>query len=1058
MTKKIHAAKGRKIRPVCYSVLAAFAFNGTAAADSRFADTPLYLQSKTTTTGASGIKPNVMLLIDDSGSMAETPEGRMAEGSSRNKLGITKNALKLVLNKYQNKINWGFQTLHNNNNADLPGYTDQWQTVSAQVDRLTAQNGTPTTRRYYETVKTVRDNTLYRCQQNFIVLMSDGDANTSCGYRQYPSFRDLNDPYFGSKQAGQCVDDRDGWYDSVWDQNDGLRFFSRQLFTDGLKKSGTDAAGKSWKGDAADPKDANGQSIYAKQIVETYTVGFGRGISQRGRNYLQRGGQSTSQSYYQADNAAELQTTFDNIFKSVETASQNNAPAPSTTGSVAPAPTSSGISGLAAFVRLHPATWSSQLHFYKINPNGSVNVNAATAQPSFANRKTLINTGSKVLWADNTLRNDDLSNADFGIAQGSAADNLEWKNALLPWITRSGTDSTIKASAASKRYSQPYRERTDKDQPANEVRNLGDILDGSVATAGGMVEGRSEFMAAAANDGMVHLFRSTAGSSPYDLKLSYIPAGMERDLSDGTTTTLGKVLKDTAHEKYGESVPHRYMVNGGFVMRQTAAGGGAKGQQVFMFGAMGQGGRGAYALNLGGQNRATGDATGLNNSDTAAWKNEVPLFETPKGAGNTLGYTVGTPQIGRVSIRRDSRPVSITQNVRYAGFLASGYRQNNAETALYVYDMLGQEAASGNVTGSAGTLIRKIEVSDGVGGLSSPTLVDTDFDGIVDAAYAGDYGGNMYRFDLRGQRPSEWKASRIFKGSPKQPITAAPAVSRRSANKYVVIFGTGSDIYQSDLDNTEQQAVYGIYDNLDTAAADASAAELQVQTTETKIQTDDSGKTKEYVFLSNNAVGSDKKGWRIALPGIGERVVVKPTMILRTAVVTTRSYSRTTVSGHTSSDVCVPNSETSTVSGSTTLLGINAENGGALTPRSARFLPDTVFKQNNGNVDGGNSSNGNGGNSNQTGAATPFANGLKLDGIVSFTLMDGQKTDNSPVTVDGDVGASGSDSALTDKPRVPNNRYFFTKNASALVGNDMSSFVITGPMPNIRRISWREIF
>ncbi len=46
---------------------------------------------------------------------------------------------------------------------------------------------------------------------------------------------------------------------------------------------------------------------------------------------------------------------------------------------------------------------------------------------------------------------------------------------------------------------------------------------------------------------------------------------------------------------------------------------------------MGQGGRGAYALNVGGQNRVTGAATGLN-ADSSAWKEEVPLFETAKGA------------------------------------------------------------------------------------------------------------------------------------------------------------------------------------------------------------------------------------------------------------------------------------------------------------------------------------------------------------------------------------------------------------------------------------------
>ena len=80
------------------------------------------------------------------------------------------------------------------------------------------------------------------------------------------------------------------------------------------------------------------------------------------------------------------------------------------------------------------------------------------------------------------------------------------------------------------------------------------------------------------------------------------------------------------------------------------------------------------------------------------------------------------------------------------------------ETALYVYDMTGKEAGTKNTgtnvsSSKAGELLAKISASkaNGKGGLSTPTLVDTDFDGIVDIAYAGDRYGNMFRFDLRGK-------------------------------------------------------------------------------------------------------------------------------------------------------------------------------------------------------------------------------------------------------------------------------------------------------------------
>ncbi|MCL5907434.1 pilus assembly protein, partial [Neisseria meningitidis] len=85
---------------------------------------------------------------------------------------------------------------------------------------------------------------------------------------------------------------------------------------------------------------------------------------------------------------------------------------------------------------------------------------------------------------------------------------------------------------------------------------------------------------------------------------------------------------------------------------------------------------------------------------------------------------------------------------KYAAFLASGYATKKIDdptnkTALYVYDL----------ENNNGTLIRKIDVPGGKGGLSSPTLVDKDLDGTIDIAYAGDRGGKMYRFDLSSQSP-----------------------------------------------------------------------------------------------------------------------------------------------------------------------------------------------------------------------------------------------------------------------------------------------------------------
>ena len=824
------------------------------------------------------------------------------------------------------------------------------------------------------------------------------------------------------------------WDRNYKDEKRGLRFFSQTLAEKDIKtaKDGLDAAGKSWDGDPSDPKGVD----YSKQLVQTFTVGFGEGISEVGREYLEKGA-SRPDWYFNASKPEKLLDAFKTIVDNIENDSKITKF--EGTSSTAPATTSTGIPDMAATVHLNTGSWSSQLRFYKLNRDGTPINTTKFDQPSFNNRLTLVNDGSKTYFIDRVADNE-AANADFGISDGSAKDKLEWKNALLKWTGRAGSDEAIKADAGAKDYSQSYRIRpTDPNDASKDERNLGDILDGSVAAIGDKdkVKGRQEFLVAAANDGMVHIFRrNDTPSNPYDLKLSYIPAGMEREDEKGQATTLGKVLKDIARDGYGSGTPHRYMVNGGFVLRQTP-----DKKQTFMFGAMGQGGRGAYALNIGA----------VANSDRSGWNKTVPLFETEKGSGNKLGYTIGSTQIGRVSIKRDTTPVNLESNVRYAGFLASGYRTEDVnsadnETALYVYDMTGKEAGTKNTgtnvsSSKAGELLAKISASkaNGKGGLSTPTLVDTDFDGIVDIAYAGDRYGNMFRFDLRGKTPSEWSAQMIFQGSGNQPITSAPAVSRRGKDKYVVIFGTGSEIYQNELTNTNGQinAVYGIYDDVSTdeskKAVLANSSELEQQTRESD---------GEHIYVSDNKVGEGKKGWSLTLDP-NERVTVKPTMILRTAVVTIRKYETKTIHTDSSStDVCLPDSTSTQTTAKTIILGVNAENGGRLGLRDARISSkDRKFfikRENNGQI--------------------YYANGMTFDGVINFTYMNSSKADDSPVTADGDSGGTGTDKELNATPSVPNNKCFATKGDRSLLSNQLVSLKVEGRTCGLKRISWRELF
>ncbi|EMU2801895.1 hypothetical protein LV290_002250, partial [Neisseria gonorrhoeae] len=579
----------------------------------------------------------------------------------------------------------------------------------------------------------------------------------------------------------------------------------------------------------------------------------------------------------------------------------------------------------------------------------------------------------------------------------------EWKKVLLPWTVRGpGNDDKFKSiNRESDKYSQRYRIRE------NGNRDLGDIVNSPIVAVGG-------YLATAANDGMVHIFKKNGGSDErsYNLKLSYIPGTMPRQYFDNDTSalkdsTLAQELRTFAEKGY---VGDRYGVDGGFVLRRITDDQDRQ-KHFFMFGAMGLGGRGAYALDL--SKIDSSNLTGVSMFDVQNDKNN----NNNKNDNNRveLGYTVGTPQIGK------------TQNGKYAAFLASGYAAKDIasqenKTALYVYDL----------ENGSGSLIKKIEAPGGKGGLSSPTLVDKDLDGIVDIAYAGDRGGNMYRFDLSDSDSSKWSVSTIFEGG--KPITSAPAVSRL-ADKRVVIFGTGSDLSEEDVLNTDEQYIYGIFDDdegtVNVKVTNGTGGRLLEQTLT---------KENNTLFLSNNKAsgGSADKGWVVKLMD-GERVTVKPTVVLRTAFVTIRKY--------TDTDKC---------GAQTAILGINTADGGALTPRSARpIVPDNQVAQYSGHqktTDGKSVPIG----CMWKNSKTVCPNGYVYDKPVNVRYLDEKKTDDFPVTADGDAGGSGT--FKEGKKPARNNRCFSGKGVRTLLMNDLDSLDITGPMCGIKRLSWREVF
>ncbi|HEZ5714655.1 TPA: pilus assembly/adherence protein PilC, partial [Neisseria meningitidis] len=637
---------------------------------------------------------------------------------------------------------------------------------------------------------------------------------------------------------------------------------------------------------------------------------------------------------------------------------------------------------------------------YSLEPLNDTQIKSK--EPSFTGRQTVIRLDDGVQQIKLSRNNNEVvgfngrngNNDTFGIVgeYGVDPDASEWKKVLLPWTVRASNDDnqfkTINQQLNQQKiqYSQRYRIRENGN---NGKRDLGDIVNSPIVAVG-------EYLATSANDGMVHIFKQSGGDKrSYNLKLSYIPGTMPRKDIESKDSTLAKELRAFAEKGY---VGDRYGVDGGFVLRQYK-------DRVFMFGAMGFGGRGAYALDL---------TKAENGNPTAVSLFDVKHDNNGKNSNNSvqLGYTVGTPQIGK------------THNDKYAAFLASGYATkdiNNGEnkTALYVYDLENN-----------GNLIKKIEVPGGKGGLSSPTLVDKDLDGTVDIAYAGDRGGNMYRFDLK-----DWSVRTIFSGN--KPITSAPAISQLK-DKRVVIFGTGSDLSEDDVDNTDEQYIYGIFDDDTATTGSVNFSGSGGGLLEQVLSRDNDNKT---LFLTDykRSDGSGSKGWVVKLKD-GQRVTVKPTVVLRTAFVTIRKYNDGGCGAQTA------------------ILGINTADGGKLTKKSARpIVPadNTAVAQYSGHKKGINGKSIPIGCM-QKGNEIVCPNGYVYDKPVNVRYLDEKKTDGFSTTADGDAGGSGIDP--DGKRSGKNNRCFSQKGVRTLLMNDLDSLDITGPTCGMKRISWREVF
>lgn len=236
-----------------------------------------------------------------------------------------------------------------------------------------------------------------------------------------------------------------------------------------------------------------------------------------------------------------------------------------------------------------------------------------------------------------------------------------------------------------------------------------------------------------------------------------------------------------------------------------------------------------------------------------------------------------------------ARPeVARLANGRWATFIANGYGSNSGVAALYVLDALD------------GSLIRKIVIdsTETTNGLSSVKL-KVNSSNVVQAAYGGDLKGRLWKFDLSATSSDSWGVA--FAGKPlfttaggaTQPITAQPLLADNALGGKQVFVGTGKFNETADKTNKDLQAFYSVWD------ADGGSGQLTVSSLQPQAITGSfSGSSGQFLTTTqNDTTYPAEKGWYLPLVYnnvlTGERVINQASIVLGRVVFTTASVDTT---------------------------------------------------------------------------------------------------------------------------------------------------------------------
>jgi len=502
--------------------------------------------------------------------------------------------------------------------------------------------------------------------------------------------------------------------------------------------------------------------------------------------------------------------------------------------------------------KFNSADWSGQLLAFNLESDASLGTlqwEASAQIPNPADRKIFTHNGTNVLaftaasFASFSAAQKTALNTDIsGVNDGKGADRVKW--------LRGDKTTEIEQGGA-------FRNRN------NGV--LGDIvnsdllhiksLDFSYDSLPGGTPGQTTYhvyrqtnnsrisaLYTGANDGMLHAFNADTGKELF----AYVPAAIYSGLSRLTAP----------------GYTHRYLVDGNAYAGDAYIGA-TPAWKTVLLGTLGGGGKSVFALDI---------------TDPANFSASDVLWEF---TDTDLGYVHGQAKIARLN------------DGSWAAIIGNGYNSTSDKAYLLIVDL------------QTGALIRKIPTSPGTGnGLSTPALVDTNDDKIIDLVYAGDLQGNVWKFDLSQPDAAQWDVAYKSSGTrlplftarngsnQVQPITSPLEVGYHKQDGYMIFFGTGQFVASGDVTDNRTQSLYGIWDKNNGSSSrvpetDRSVLQQQTITAETVVP------PFERTVSGNPVDWLTKRGWYIDLlqpPAAtkqGERSVIMPMLNFGRIIFTT---------------------------------------------------------------------------------------------------------------------------------------------------------------------------